>query len=115
VSSIFQLIISLTIGWRASSARTASALSAGVCVLISLVQILVSYAVIGRYGNWQIRHPLGLLESWGAVRDNGLPMIDLVDIPFAVELAYVFVAAALLGAVIGWLSYGIKRLFAGTS
>ena len=112
---IFQLVISLTIGWRAKSVRGAILLSAGACVLLSLVAILASYAVTGEYGAWQIRHPLNVLERWGAVRSNGLPIVDLVDVPMAVEVAYVFVIAALLGAVIGSVAYGLKRMLAGAS
>jgi hypothetical protein len=115
VVGIFQLVISLTIGWRAKSVRGAILLSAGACVLLSLVAILASYAVTGEYGAWQIRHALNVLERWGAVRSNGLPIVDLVDVPMAVEVAYVFVIAALLGAVIGSVAYGLKRMLAGAS
>jgi hypothetical protein len=90
-------------------------LAAGACVLLSLVAILASYAVTGECGAWQIRHALNVLERWGAVRSNGLPIIDLVDVPMAVEVAYVFVIAALLGAVIGSVAYGLQRMLAGAS
>jgi len=75
--------------------------------------MLASYAVTGEYGAWRIRHALDVLERWGAVRSNGLPIVDLVDVPLAVEVAYVFVIAALLGAVIGSVAYGLKRMLAG--
>jgi hypothetical protein len=115
VVGIFQLVMSLAIGWRAKSARRAILLSAGACVLLSLVAMLASHAVTGEYGAWQIRHALAVLERWGAVRSNGLPIVDLVDVPLAVEVAYVFVIAALLGAVIGSVAYGLKRMLAGAA
>src|SRR5215510_14564070 len=105
---IFQLVISLTIGWRAKSVRAAMLLSAGACVLLSLVRMLASYAVTGEYGTWQIGLPVLVLERWGAVKDNGLPIFDIIDVPFAVAIAYVFVIAALLGALIGSVAYGLK-------
>ena len=112
---IFQLVISMTIGWRAKSMREAILLSAGACALLSLVAMLASYAVTGDYGAWQIRYALDVLERWGTVRSDGLPIVDLVDVPLAVEVVYVFVVAALLGAVIGSVAYGLKRMLAGAA
>lgn len=82
-------------------------------MLLSLAPMLATYAVTGEYGSWQIRHPLDVLERWGAVKENGMPIIDLLDIPFWMEVTYVFVAAALLGTVLGSLGYGLKRLISG--
>ena len=115
MAGIFQLVISLTIGWRAKSMPQAILLSAGACVLLSLVAMLASYAVTGGYGAWQIRHALYVLERWGYVRSNGLPIFDLADVPLAVEVAYVFVLATLIGGVIGSVAYGLKRMLAGAA
>jgi len=95
--------------------RKAILLSAGACMLLSFVAMLASYAVTGEYGAWQIRHALHVLERWGAVRSNGLPIVDLVDVSLAVEVVYVFVVAALLGAMIGSVAYGLKRILAGAA
>jgi hypothetical protein len=82
---------------------------------MSLAAMLASYAVLGGYGDWQIRHALDVLERWGAVRSNGLPIVDLLDVPLAVEISYVFIIAALLGAVIGSVAYGLKRMLGGAA
>jgi hypothetical protein len=77
--------------------------------------MLASYAVTGEYGSMQIGYALLVLERWGAVKENGMPIIDIIDIPMAVEVAYVFVIAVLLGAVIGSVAYGLKRMLAGAA
>jgi hypothetical protein len=107
---IFQLVLALTIGWRAATLRAALLKAAAASVVLAFIPILTSYVFTGDYPSWQIRHLLDVIERWGAVDDRGMPIIDLLDIPLAGEIAYVFAAAALLGAVLASIAHGLKKL-----
>jgi hypothetical protein len=112
VVGILQLVLSVTLGWRAKSLRSAVLFAAVACVILSFIPILSSYTFTGEYPAKQIRHLLDALERWGAVKSDGEPLFDIIDVPLAVEIAYVFAIAVLFGAMLGTVGYGLKKMLA---